>query len=83
MEIIKEEFPTALSIPLYAVISRDNRHFVFLEEENTAKLQEVRLGILDGWQIQVTDGGDDCVFTHGQLLSSNGSQDGWQNGRRL
>lgn len=56
VEILKEEFPTALAIPLYAVISRDNRHFVFLEEENTAKLQEVRLGILDGWQIQVTDG---------------------------
>jgi membrane fusion protein (multidrug efflux system) len=56
VEIIKEEFPAALAIPLYAVISRDNTHFVFLEEENTAKLQEVSLGILEGWQVQITEG---------------------------
>jgi membrane fusion protein (multidrug efflux system) len=56
VEIIKKEFPEALTIPLYAVISRDNKHFVFLEENNVAKLQEVSLGILDGWQIQITEG---------------------------
>ncbi len=56
VEIIKQEFPEALAIPLYAVISRDNKHFVFLEEDNVAKLQEVRLGILDGWQIMITEG---------------------------
>ncbi len=56
VEIIKKEFPEALTIPLYAVISRDNKHFVFLEEGNVARLQEVRLGILDGWQIQITEG---------------------------
>ena len=56
VEIIKEEFAKALAIPLYAVISRDNKHFVYLEEDNTAKLQEVRLGILDGWQVQITEG---------------------------
>lgn len=56
VEIIKNEFPEALTIPLYAVISRDNKHFVFLEEGNVAKLQEVSLGILDGWQIQITEG---------------------------
>jgi membrane fusion protein (multidrug efflux system) len=56
VEIIKEEFPEALAIPLYAVISRDNKHFVFLEEDNVAKLQEIKLGILDGWHIQITGG---------------------------
>jgi membrane fusion protein (multidrug efflux system) len=56
VEIIKQEFPEALAIPLYAVISRDNKHFVFIEEDNVAKLQEVRLGILDGWKIQITEG---------------------------
>jgi membrane fusion protein (multidrug efflux system) len=56
VEIIKQEFPEALAIPLYAVISRNNKHFVFLEEENVAKLQEIKLGILDGWQIQITGG---------------------------
>jgi membrane fusion protein (multidrug efflux system) len=56
VEIIKQEFPEALAIPLYAVISRDNRHYVYLEEDNVAKIREVRLGILDGWKIQVTEG---------------------------
>lgn len=56
VEIVKEEFPAALAVPLYAVISRDNKHFVFLEEGKTAKLQEVRLGILEGWKVQVTEG---------------------------
>jgi len=56
VEIIKEEFPAAMAIPLYAVISRDNKHFVYLEEDNVAKLQEVTLGILDGWQMQITGG---------------------------
>jgi membrane fusion protein (multidrug efflux system) len=56
VEIVKQEFPEALAIPLYAVISRDNKHFVYLEEDNVAKLQEVELGILDGWHIQITGG---------------------------
>ena len=56
IEIVKQEFPDALAIPLYAVISRDDKHYVYLEENNVAKLQEVKLGILDGWQIQITDG---------------------------
>ncbi|MFC1826421.1 efflux RND transporter periplasmic adaptor subunit [Thermodesulfobacteriota bacterium] len=56
VEIVKEEFPDALAIPLYAVISRDNKHYVYVEENNVAKLQEVKLGILDGWRIQITEG---------------------------
>jgi len=56
VEIIKQEFPDALAIPLYAVISRDNKHYVYVEENNVAKLQEVKLGILDGWQIQIIEG---------------------------
>lgn len=56
VEIIKQEFPDALAIPLYAVISRDKKHYVYVEENNVAKLQEVKLGILDGWQIQIIEG---------------------------
>jgi len=56
VEIVKEEFQDALAIPLYSVIARDNKHFVYLEENSVARLQEVKLGILDGWQIQVAEG---------------------------
>ena len=56
VEIVKQEFPTALAIPLYAVISRDNKHYVYLEENGVAKRREVKLGVLDGWKIQITEG---------------------------
>jgi RND family efflux transporter MFP subunit len=56
VEIIKQEFPDALAIPLYAVISRDKKHYVYLEEDNVVKFRKVTLGILDGWQIQITEG---------------------------
>jgi membrane fusion protein (multidrug efflux system) len=56
VEIIKQEFPEALAIPLYAVISRDDKHYVYLEENGVAKRQEVKLGILDGWHTQITEG---------------------------
>jgi membrane fusion protein (multidrug efflux system) len=56
VEIVKQEFPEALAIPLYSVISRDDKHFVYLDEDNIAKLQEVKLGILDGWHVQVVEG---------------------------
>ena len=56
VEIIKQEFPDAIAIPLYAVITRDNKHHVYIEEDNIAALREVKLGILDGWQIQVSEG---------------------------
>ncbi len=56
VEIIKEEFPEALAVPLYAVITRGDKHFVFLAEDTVAKLQEVKLGILAGWEVQITEG---------------------------
>jgi membrane fusion protein (multidrug efflux system) len=56
VEIVKHEFDNALSIPLYAVISRNNKHYIILEQDSTAEMREIELGILDGWQIQITKG---------------------------
>lgn len=56
IEIVKQEFPDALAVPLYAVITRDNRHYVFVEENGVARFRQVGLGILDGWLIQITEG---------------------------
>ena len=56
VEIVKKTFENAVVIPLYAVISRDDKHFVYLAENDVAQPREVKLGILDGWQIQVTEG---------------------------
>ena len=56
IEIVKQEFPDALAVPLYAVITRDNRHYVFVEDNGVARFRQVGLGILDGWLIQITEG---------------------------
>ncbi len=56
VEVVKQSLPRAMAIPLYAVISRDNKNYVYLDDDGKAVAREVKLGILDGWQIQVREG---------------------------
>ncbi|MCF6290176.1 MAG: efflux RND transporter periplasmic adaptor subunit [Desulfobacterales bacterium] len=56
VEVVKQSLPRAIAIPLYAVISRDNKNYVYLDDGGKAVAREVKLGILDGWQIQVREG---------------------------
>jgi membrane fusion protein (multidrug efflux system) len=65
VEIVKKRFEDTLAIPLYAVISQDNKNFVYLEKNNKAEKRPVELGILDGWMIQVKSGlevGDNVII---------------------
>jgi len=55
-EIVKEVASEALSVPLYTVISRGNEQFVFVEDNGTARRRDVKIGILEGWRVQVTEG---------------------------
>jgi membrane fusion protein (multidrug efflux system) len=54
--IIKETFKGATVVPLYTVIKRENRQFVFVEENGAARLRPVELGIIEGWRVQIADG---------------------------
>jgi membrane fusion protein (multidrug efflux system) len=54
--IIKETFKDATVVPLYTVIKRENRQFVFVEENGAARLRPVELGIIEGWRVQIADG---------------------------
>ena len=56
VEIVKRQYKDAIAIPLYAVISQDDKNFIYIENNGKAEKQEVELGILDGWMIQVTAG---------------------------
>ncbi len=56
VELVKEVFEEALVIPLFAVISQDDENFVFVERDKKARKRHVELGILSGWQVQVTAG---------------------------
>lgn len=56
VELIKEVYPRALVIPLYAVIAQGEQHYVFVENGGLAKKRFITLGALEGWQVQVVKG---------------------------
>lgn len=56
VELVKQVFNRALTIPLYAVISQGEERFVFIEEDGRAEKRMITLGILVDWQVQVTSG---------------------------
>ncbi|MFZ5766971.1 MAG: efflux RND transporter periplasmic adaptor subunit [Thermodesulfobacteriota bacterium] len=54
--IIKKTVTNAITVPLYAVLSRNDEHFVFVEKAGLAEKRPVTLGILEEWQAQVASG---------------------------
>jgi RND family efflux transporter MFP subunit len=64
VELVKEVFEDAITVPLYAVITRGDHYYVFVEKDGKAERREVTLGILSGWQVQVRSGlnpGDNVI----------------------
>jgi membrane fusion protein (multidrug efflux system) len=71
VELVKEVFDEALIIPIYAVLTQGDERFVYVVEDNKAEKRHVELGILSGWQIQVTSGlkpGDQVIVDGHRLL---------------
>lgn len=56
VEIVKEEVIDSLSVPLYAIISRNDSHLVYVIEDGVAHTREIGLGIQQGWRIQAKSG---------------------------
>jgi len=56
VNIVKNEVKDGLAVPLYAVITRNDKHNVFVVNDSTAHLKEVELGFQDGWQVEVKKG---------------------------
>ncbi len=55
-QLIKKTFKDAVAVPLYTVIKRENRQFVYVEENGVARLKPVELGIIEDWRVHITDG---------------------------
>jgi RND family efflux transporter MFP subunit len=71
VELVKQVFRQALTVPLYAVISQGEERFVFIEEDGRAKKRIVTLGILVDWQVQITSGlkqGDRAIVVGHRFL---------------
>ena len=55
-QLIKKTFKDTVSVPLYTVIKRENRQFVYVEENGVALRKPVELGIIEDWRVQITKG---------------------------
>jgi len=66
--IIKQQIADAMVVPLYSVISRNDRHFVYIAEDDRAVKKEVQLGYLEGWKVHIVKGlkTGDLVLVEGQ-----------------
>ena len=56
VEIVKKEVPEGISVPLYAVISRDKGHMVYVINDDRAHSRKVELGLLEGWRVEIKKG---------------------------
>jgi membrane fusion protein (multidrug efflux system) len=55
-DVVKQRLENSLSVPFYSVISRNDEQYVFVEEEGVARKRPVKLGIMEKWMVQVTEG---------------------------
>jgi RND family efflux transporter MFP subunit len=73
VEIVKKTFQNAVVIPLYAVISQQNDKFVYVEKNGIVEKRNVQIGLLSGWEVQITDGlekGDHLIIEGHRALDS-------------
>ena len=74
VELVKNVYEKALLIPLYAVITQGDEHFVYTEENGLAKKRPVKTGILVDWQVQILSGlkpGDKVIVVGHRFLDEN------------
>lgn len=71
VELVKEVFPKALVVPLYAVIVQGDQKIIYVEEAGRARKRNVEIGVLDDWQVQVRSGlspGEKVIVVGHRLL---------------
>ncbi|HPD33865.1 MAG TPA: efflux RND transporter periplasmic adaptor subunit [Candidatus Kapabacteria bacterium] len=73
--------PNAIVVPRSALIQQGGKYYVFLAIENTAKMQEVKIGQSRGDKVEIFKGLNpgDKVITEGVNLLSDGSKISYQN----
>ena len=56
VRLVKETFDQAVTVPVYAVLTRGNEQYVFVESNGKAEKRPVETGLISGWEIHVTAG---------------------------
>jgi membrane fusion protein (multidrug efflux system) len=72
--LLRRIIPDAVAVPLFAVVPRESRIVVFVEEDGRAREREVKIGVSDGERIQVTRGleAGERLIVVGQRQITNG-----------
>ncbi len=55
-DIVKQRRESALAVPFYSIISRNDEQYVFLEEDGIVKKQPVKTGIMEQWLVEISEG---------------------------
>lgn len=58
VDIVKQKVQNALSVPLYSIITLNNKQTVYVVDDHAVQSRSVKTGIQEGWRIEITDGLD-------------------------
>ena len=74
--VVKETVENAITVPLYSVITRNDDQYVFVARDEIVHKQPVKLGIIEKWQVQITEGlqAGDKVVIEGHRDVEDGQQ---------
>jgi membrane fusion protein (multidrug efflux system) len=76
VEIVKQKVDDGLAVPLYAVVTRNDKHHVYVVNDEMAHTREVALGFQEGWRIEVKSGlkAGERVIVVGQRSVNDGQR---------
>lgn len=55
-QIVKKVYRDTVAVPIYSVIKRQDKQFVYVEKNGVAHQLPVELGVIQDWLVQVTSG---------------------------
>jgi membrane fusion protein (multidrug efflux system) len=76
VEIVKNQDPDGLAVPMYALVSQNETIGVFVEKNSQVRFRPVQPGFLDGWKTQIVNGlsPNEHVVVVGHRIVENGEQ---------
>ncbi len=76
VNIVKQNDPDGIAVPMYSLITQNNLVGVFVEKDNTVEFNPVETGFQDGWKIQISKGlsPGDRVIVVGHRIIEDGEK---------
>jgi membrane fusion protein (multidrug efflux system) len=76
VDLVKKRYPDSFVVPLYSVITNADEHYLYVVNDETTHYRPVKLGVLEGWMVQVLEGlkSNDKVVVVGQRNLEDGQR---------